>query len=142
MRTKPTVFDNAAKNGVTVREAAVLDGNEIGDRSEASLEEAAGLAAHDVVERWRLRRQQSAEALAALGLQAMHAQSPEQIIGVWMTWSRGVLDRMVADTNDHLALGRLVSRKLATGTTELAKSLSHHASAATGESSGGTGTAS
>jgi hypothetical protein len=139
MRTKL----KAAQTDVTAQEAAaVLDGTVIVDRGYESPEGASGLATKDVVERWRVRRQQSAEALASLGLQAMHAQSPEQIVGVWMTWSCGVLDRMVADTNDHLALGTLVSRKLVTNTTELAKSWSHSASTATDRSAGGTGIAS
>lgn len=134
MRTK-SVFDKTAGKGVGAREAAVSAASIIGDQLETSLEASPGLGANDVVQRWRLRRQQSAEAFASLGLQAMHAQSPEQVVGVWMTWSRGVLDRMVADTNDHVALGTHFSRKLATETTDLAKAWSHNAGTATGRSS-------
>jgi hypothetical protein len=99
-----------------------------------------GLDSKEVVERWRGRRRQSAEALASFGLQAMHARSPVQMASVWMTWSLGVVDRMVADANDNLALRTLVTQKLATNTFAVAKCWSDHAGNVTGRSSGGTET--
>ena len=124
---------NTAKDVTAEKDAAIEGGAEGGGagndialhRAEAP-PIAPGLDTKEVVERWRVRRHQSAEAMASFGLQALHAQSPDQMLGVWMTWSRGVVDRLVADANDNLKLGSLVTQKLATNTTALAKSWSEH----------------
>ncbi len=139
MRTK-RVSKTAALT-VSARQNAVRTGRATVDRSEALAAEVPVANAEGVVKRWQVRRRESAEALASLGLQAMHAQSPGQMVEVWMTWSRGALDRMVADANDHLALGRLVSQKLTTNRTGFGAGLPRRSDPAAERLSGETNTA-
>lgn len=67
-------------------------------------------------DRWLARRREASHAIAVLGRDAIKAQSPQDIIVLWMNWSRGVVDRLVADANDQVKIGTAIVRNV---TTEL-----------------------
>ncbi len=73
-----------------------------------------------VINRWIARRRESAEAMAELGRDALHAKTAQDVVQLWMEWSKGALDRMIADSHDHLAVGTTVASQVAKSSTALA----------------------
>lgn len=76
----------------------------------------------EIVDRWCARRRQSAEALAKLGHDALAAKSPQDVMQIWVHWSKGVMDRLLEDAKDQMAAGASAARQVASGTTAMALS--------------------
>lgn len=76
----------------------------------------------EVFDRWCARRRQSVEALATLGLGALAAKTPQDVLQVWVFWTKGAMDRLLEDTKDQVAACTSAAQHVADGTTAIARS--------------------
>ncbi len=74
----------------------------------------------EIFDRWCARRRQSADALATLGREALAAKSPQDVLQVWVQWTKGAMDRLLEDAKDQMAAGASAARHVANGTTAMA----------------------